>query len=180
MTFNGRFPLENVPMPNGEQNVQPNGKEIIANKVKKSVSEKKVDGYFKNADATGVILNGYTEAKKALENAKNEEKRWKDLVMNHIGERLHDGTNRYTTDFNCLKIVKQPTLSLEISDMTYFQQCLGWIAQCLGNETANNLISWKPSLDKRTYDSLPEEIKAVFNQFVTLKYNSPSITIEEL
>ena len=174
MTFTGRFPLENVPMDNTEE---------VNKKVDKEVqpkTEKKIDGYYKNADATGVVLNGYSKAKEALDNAKKEEKHWKDLVMNHIGEKLHEGTNRYTTDFNCLKIVKQPVLSLEITDMNYFQQCLGWISQCLGQETAAALVTWKPSLDKRTYDALPEEIKSVFNQFVTLKYNSPSITIEDL
>ena len=174
MTFTGRFPLENVPMDNTEEVNKNVDKEV------QPKTEKKIDGYYKNADATGVVLNAYSHAKQELDKAKAEEKRSKDLVINHIGEKLHDGTNRYTTDFNCLKIVKQPVSSLEIPDMNYFQQCLGWISQCLGQETAAALVTWKPSLDKRTYDALPEEIKSVFNQFVTLKYNSPSITIEDL
>ena len=178
MTFTGAFPLEDVPMDKEVKNKTKEVKTDVQNE-QSFKSEKKIDGHFENKTASGVVLNNYKVAKEELKAAQEKEKELKTIVLQHVGE-LHEGTNRFTTNFYALKITKTPTLSIVAPDMNYFGQCLQWIDQCVGAGVSAQLVTWKPSLNKKVYDELPEEIRKVFNQFVELKYNSPTFTLEDL
>lgn len=160
MTFQNQFPLEN--------------------NVSQPVEDTEIENgnYFKNTGATGVVLNNYRAAKQALQEAQEAERKAKENVLNHIKERMHTGTNRFKTDFYTLKVVNQPTYSIDTTNMQHLQQCMQWVQQCCGDEVASTLLNWKPSLNKKVYDSLPVQVQQVFNQFVVMKI-SQTFTLEE-
>ena len=127
--------------------------------------------------AFGVVLDNYARAKAQADEAKAQADEAKSAVLNWVQDQLQDGTNKFDTKFHSLKVVRSPTYSVTADDFQAMNATLQQIANMHGGEVASKLIQWKPSLDKRTYESLSNEAKALIDPFITMKYNAPTITV---
>ena len=68
--------------------------------------------------------------------------------------------------------------SVAKDDLQALNGAMATIANICGNETAGQLLTWSPSLNKRVYDTLPAEAKAVIDPFLTLTYTD-TFSIED-
>lgn len=132
--------------------------------------DKRHNASFKSTSATGVVLDNWRAAKVKLDAAKKEESDARDLVVNHVSNDVNEGVNRFSTDKFVLKVTRSPRYKVDGSNREMLGQCLNAIYQMCGGNVANNLIKWQPTLDKRTYDELPQEAKDLINPFLTLTF----------
>lgn len=120
--------------------------------------------------AKGVVLDNWRHAKNELSEAQLKEKEARSNVMAYIKEEIKDGTNRFKTNHYTLKVAHSQKYSVAKDDLQALNGALQAIANICGNEVAGQLLTWSPSLNKRVYDTLPAEAKAVIDPFLTLAY----------
>lgn len=128
--------------------------------------------------AKGVVLDNWRHAKNELSEAQLKEKEARSNVMAYIKEEIKDGTNCFKTNHYTLKVAHSQKYSVAKDDLQALNGALQAIANICGNETAGQLLSWSPSLNKRVYHTLPAEAKAVIDPFLTLIYTD-TFSIEE-
>lgn len=133
---------------------------------------------FDSITATGVVLDNFRHAKQNYDVAKKALDEAKGNVMAHIGEQISVGTNRFATNHFTLKTLVSKKYDVDASDMQGLNQALSVIANLCGADVASSLIKWKPSLDSKVYENLPDEAKAQLDKFITLSYGSPTLSIE--
>lgn len=138
-----------------------------------------VKATFENQTATGVVLNNWLHAKQKQAEIKKQVDESQALVLQHIGEQISVGTNRFATGFFVLKATKSEKYEVNGADVNALNNALSQLAQSAGFEVARDIIQWKPSLNKKLYDKLSDEQKAILNPFLALSYSSPTLTIEE-
>ena len=135
---------------------------------------------FDNQTSTGVVLNNWKHAKEKYDEAKAVLDEAKKSVISHIGENISAGTNRFATGFYVLKAVKAEKIDVEVNDVNALNQTLAQLVCTAGMDVAREIIQWKPSLNKKLYDNLRPEERALLAPFLKLSYGSPTLTIEKL
>lgn len=135
---------------------------------------------FQSITATGVVLDNFKNAKTKYDEAKAKLDECKSYVIQHIGEQIDVGTTRFATNHFVLKTTKGKKYDVNADDMQALNTSLNIIAGLCGANVASSLIVWKPSLNTKVYDNLPDDAKAEIDKFITLSYGSPSLSVEEL
>lgn len=133
---------------------------------------------FDSVTATGVVLDNFRHAKVNYDTAKKALDEAKGAVMSHIGEQISVGTNRFATNHFTLKATVSKKYDVDASDMQGLNQALTFIAGLCGGDVAGSVLKWKPSLDTKVYESLPDDAKAQLDRFITLSYGSPTFSVE--
>lgn len=133
---------------------------------------------FPSQNSTGVVLDNWRQAKIAYDEAKSRLDESKTNVLQHLAEEIDVGTTRFATDFYVLKTTQSRKFEINASDMNLLNQALTVIAGLCGNEVAGSLLTWKPSLNTKVYDSLPNEAKSEIDKFITMSYTTPNLSIE--
>ena len=128
--------------------------------------------------AKGVVLDNWRHAKNELSEAQAKEKEAKANVMAYIKTELQDGTNRFKTDHYTLKVAHAQKYTVAKDDLGALNGALQAIANICGADVAGQLLSWSPTLNKRVYDSLPQEAKTFLDPFITMTYTD-TFSIEE-
>ena len=140
----------------------------------------KIKAEFKSVTATGVVLDNWKNAKSEYDLAKAKLDECKDAIVQHIGKDFSVGTNRFATDHFVLKANVNTNYTVDCSDLQMLNGALINISDICGEEVAQELLTWKPTLNKKVYADLPVEAKAFIDGFLTLKYNAPTFSAEEL
>lgn len=135
---------------------------------------------FPSKNSTGVVLDNWRHAKIAYDEAKARLDDSRGSVLEYLAGQIDVGTTRFATDFFVLKTSQSRKFEVNGSDMNLLNQALTVIAGLCGNEVAGGLLTWKPSLNTKIYDSLPDEAKAEIDKFITMSYTSPTLSIEEI
>lgn len=130
--------------------------------------------------ATGVILDNWRHAKEDYDKAKARLDECKGYVIEHIGSQINVGTTRFQTNFFTLKTSVSKQYKVNAEDMNALNQALNVIANICGGEVAGSLLSWKPTLNTRVYDSLPHNAKQEIDKFISLSYGQPTFSIEKV
>lgn len=133
---------------------------------------------FKNVTATGVVLNDWCFAKQKLDEAKQAEQKARQNVMQHLKTEINVGTSRFATERFTLKASMSEKYEVVFNDINELNGALGVLAMKSNAEIAKGIINWKPSLNKKLYDSLTDEQKAIINPFLKLSYSTPTFSIE--
>lgn len=151
--------------PVDKTNIKENASETIV-----APKEKRYNTSFKSTSASGVTLDSWRTAKVKLEEAKAREKELRSHVELIVRDTVNQGVNRYGTDYFVLKLTRSPKYTVDGSNLQMLNQALGTIYQMCGGEVANSLIKWTPTLDKKTYDALPDEARAIIDPYLTLTF----------
>lgn len=133
---------------------------------------------FESGTATGVVLDNFRHAKQNYDEAKKVLDEAKGVVLQHIGEQISVGTNRFATTHFTLKTTVSKKYDVDASDMQGLNQALTVIANMCSGDVAGSVLNWKPSLNSKVYENLPDEAKAQLDPFVTLSYGSPTLSVE--
>lgn len=140
---------------------------------------KNVKEEFNSSGATGVVLDNWRRNKVAYDEAKARLDESKENVISHLQGKIDVGTNRFATNHFVLKTTMNVKYDVDSSDMNRLNILLNNIALKCGAEVASNLLKWKPSLNVKVYDSLPDDVKQELNSVITMSYSSPTLYIEE-
>lgn len=133
---------------------------------------------FESVSATGVVLDNFRHAKEEYDTSKKRLDECKGLVIQHIGEQISVGTNRFATNHYVLKTSVSKKYEVDAKDKNNLNQALHQIAVIEGGEVAGSLLTWKPSLNTKVYDNLSPQAKEIINNFITMSYSSPTLTVE--
>lgn len=139
--------------------------------------------------------------KTTLENAKEDERSWREKVVSTLFPNPHKGTQRYELSGGYkVKLVHGLTYSLGIKDMPNpdiegavipINKQIEDLQQAIhetGNEgpvLAERLIKWKPELSATEYEKLnveypvEKQIKEMIDALLTVKPASPQLSFEE-
>lgn len=169
------FELENnVPMPtNLEQ--PPQAPAQTEHKPKAEVK-----ATFDSTTACGVVLDNWRNAKVTYDQAKNALSEAKNSVLQYVGDQVDIGTSRFATNHFILKTTKTEKIEVNAPDLNRLNVALTEIATMCGADVASQVISWKPTLNKKVFDSMPLQAQEKLNEFLTLSYSTPTLSIEEL
>ena len=125
---------------------------------------------IESVTAKGVVLDNWRHSKEKLAQAQSEEKQARSNVMEYIKSELKEGTNRFSTNHFTLKVAHAPKYTVAKDDLAALNAAMQTIAQICGNEVAGQLLSWLPSLNKKVYDTLPDNAKQIIGAFLTMTY----------
>ena len=133
---------------------------------------------FESVSATGVVLDNFRHVKEEYDTAKKRLDECKGLVIQHIGTQISVGTTRFATNHCVLKTSVSKKYEVDAKDMNNLNQALNQIAMIDGGEVAGSLLTWKPSLNTKVYDKLSPQAKEIIDNFITMSYSSPTLTVE--
>lgn len=116
-------------------------------------------------------LYKWYEAQQTLARAKEEEKALRDQVVGQFFAEHENGTERVDIPGDA-QLVCTRSLSYAIDEAA-----LDAALEGVPKTKRDKLVRWKPSLDKRTLDSLSAKARAAFEECLVAKVGSPSIKI---
>lgn len=129
-------------------------------------------------DDTAVMIDDWCVAKVRYDIAKDELDTHKKRLIKAMNLKSIVGISRFkTTDFEltCNVLEKYEV----VDDKELINNVLQNVFQVCGADVANNIINWKPSLNKRIYETLTEDQKSLLNDILTLSYSTPSLTMKK-
>ena len=133
---------------------------------------------FESVSATGVVLDNFRHAKEEYDTAKKRLDECKSSVIQHIGEQINVGTTRFATNHYVLKTSVSTKYEVDAKDMNNLNRALNQIAMIDGGEVTGSLLMWKPSLNTKVYDKLSPQAKEIIDNFITMSYSNPTLTVE--
>lgn len=117
-------------------------------------------------------LYRWYEVRQQLDRIKEEERELRDAVVNEFFAELDTGTERIDVPGDATLVCTR-SMNYRL-DETALEEAL----KAVPKTKKDKLVRWKPSLDKRTYDSLSAKAKQGFDEAVIATPGAPSIKLE--
>ena len=119
------------------------------------------------------LLIEWQEAKKQLDHYKEVEKQLRDQISESVFPDKQIGTNTVELGNGWkAKLVAGQTFNVTGS----YDEVMD-VEEKLPERISELLFKWSAKLDKRTYDSLPDDEKRLVNEVITIKDKAPTFSI---